>query len=231
MENPEIKLDIVKPKPKRGRPKKVIEAIEEVQPEPRAHSALGKGLRPEPPAVVEQAVADVVGKHASHKGTSGAEPAKPKRGRPRKNPAPVEPIVKKPKGRPRKFKALLNIEVPASKYLKEGFIKKELSEMDKINMNENTQSILERAHKSGFQIRDLTKESPAFIASIPRGTFIKYITTLNQFRVGGILRQVDDQLRYFSLYNPKLKSSWSVQVKNVKYLMFKSKKNVEEEEE
>jgi hypothetical protein len=124
---------------------------------------------------------------------------------------------------------LLNIEVPASKYLKEGYVKKELSEMDKINMNENTQSILERAHKSGFQIRDLTKESPAFIASIPRGTFIKYITTLNQFRVGGILRQVDDQLRYFSLYNPKLKSSWSVQVKNVKYLMFKSKKNVEEE--
>jgi hypothetical protein len=42
---------------------------------------------------------------------------------------------------------------------------------------------------------------------------------------------VDDQLRYFTLYNPKLKSSWSVQIKNVKYLMFKSKKNKEEEEE
>ena len=98
-------------------------------------------------------------------------------------------------------------------------------------MNENTQSILERAVKSGFQIRDLTKENPEFIKNIPRGTFIKYITTLNQFRIGGILRQVDDELRYFSLYNPKLKSSWSVQVKNVKYLMFKSKKNVEEGED
>jgi hypothetical protein len=181
---------------KRGRPpKKIIEEIIEEH-----------NINLEPPA----------------ESPAVAQPAK-KRGRPPKAP-PEVPVVKKPKGRPRKFKALLNVEIPASKYLKEGFMKKEISEMDKINMNENTQSILERAHKSGFQIRDLTKESPDFIANIPRGTFIKYITTLNQFRVGGILRQVDDQLRYFSLYNPKLKSSWSVQVKNVKYLMFKQAK-------
>jgi hypothetical protein len=196
MENQQIKLDITKQK-RRGRPPKKV--LEEIIPAPYQ----------EPIAVAQPA---------------GTEETKPKRGRPRKNPAPVEPIVKRPKGRPRKYKALLNIEIPASKYLKEGFIKKELSEMDKINMNENTQSILERAQKSGFQIRDLTKESPEFLASIPKGTFCKYITTLNQFRVGGILRQVDDQLRYFSLYNPKLRSSWSVQVKNVKYLMFKQSK-------
>jgi hypothetical protein len=217
MENQEIKLDIVKPK--RGRPKKVIE---EVKPEPIPPKV--PLAEPEPPAV-----ADVVGKHASHKGTFGAEPAKPKRGRPRKNPAPTEPIVKKPKGRPKKFKAQLNIEIPASKYLKQGYVKKELSEMDKINQTENSQSILERAQKTGFQIRDMSKENPEFMKKISYGTFIKYITTLNQFRVGGILRSVDDQLRYFTLYNPKLKSSWSVQIKNVKYLMFKSRKNVEEE--
>jgi hypothetical protein len=202
MENQEIKLDIIKPK--RGRPK-LQQFLPNPQPEPEPKIQAPVDL---PPEKVHRP-----------------------RGRPRKNPAPTEPIVKKPKGRPRKYKALLNIEIPASKYLKEGFIKKELSEMDKINMNENTQSILERAHKSGFQIRDLTKESPEFLASIPKGTFCKYITTLNQFRVGGILRQVDDKLRYFSLYNPKLKSSWSVQVKNVKYLMFKqSKKNLEQDD-
>lgn len=160
-------------------------------------------------------------------------PAPKKRGRPRKN-AEVPAVPKRPRGRPKKvkpFEAQLNIEIPASKYLKEGFMKKDLSEMDKINLTETIPSIIERAQKTGFQVRDLTKESPAFIANIPRGTFIKYITTLNQFRIGGILRQVDDQLRYFSLYNPKMKSSWSVQIKNVKYLMFKSKKNMDDAED
>jgi hypothetical protein len=193
-------------KKSRGRPKKVIEQVEP----PKVPLA-----EPIPPSVP---LAE-----------PPAEPAKPKRGRPRKNPAPVEPIVKKAKGRPKKFKAQLNIEIPASKYLKQGYVKKELSEMDKINQTENSQSILERAQKTGFQIRDMSKENPEFMKKISYGTFIKYITTLNQFRVGGILRSVDDQLRYFTLYNPKLKSSWSVQIKNVKYLMFKSRKNVEEE--
>ncbi len=200
MEN--IKLEIVKEKPKRGRPKKIIEQI----------------IQEEAPIV--QTIEEQVIK---------------KRGRPRTKPLPDPNAPKKIRGRPKKvkpFEAKLNIEIPASKYLKQGFMKKEMSEMDKINMTETTQSILERAHKSGFQIRDLTKESPAFIANIPKGTFIKYITTpLNQFRIGGILRQVDDQLRYFSLYNPKMKSSWSVQIKNVKYLMFKSKKNMDEAED
>ena len=203
MEN--INLEIVKKK-SRGRPKKVIEQVEPEPIPPKVPLA-------EPPAPSVPLV----------------EPAKPKRGRPRKNPAPVEPIVKKAKGRPKKFKAQLNIEIPASKYLKQGYMKKELSEMDKINQTENSQSILERAQKTGFQIRDMSKENPEFMKKISYGTFIKYITTLNQFRVGGILRSVDDQLRYFTLYNPKLKSSWSVQIKNVKYLMFKSRKNVEEE--
>ena len=200
MEN--IKLEIVKEKPKRGRPKKIIEQI----------------IQEEAPIV--QTIEEQVIK---------------KRGRPRTKPLPDPNAPKKIRGRPKKvkpFEAKLNIEIPASKYLKQGFMKKEMSEMDKINMTETTQSILERAQKSGFQIRDLTKESPAFIANIPKGTFIKYITTpLNQFRIGGILRQVDDQLRYFSLYNPKMKSSWSVQIKNVKYLMFKSKKNMDEAED
>lgn len=161
-----------------------------------------------------------------------------RRGRPPKviDSSAVEPKEPKRKGRPPKpkeFKPQLNIEIPISKYIKNGYVKKEISEMDKINMTENVDSILERARNSGFQVRDMTKEDPTtgafgtFIQQIPRGTFIKYITTLNQFRVGGILRQVDDQLRYFSLYNPKLKSSWSVQLKNVKFLMFKSKKLVE----
>ena len=213
MEN--INLEIVKKK-SRGRPKKIIEQVEP----PKV--PLAEPI-PEPPKVP---LAEPIPPKVPL-----AEPTKPKRGRPRKNPAPVEPIVKKPKGRPKKFKPQLNIEIPASKYVKNGYVKKELSEMDKINQTENSQSILERAVKTGFQVRDLSKEDPAFIKKIPYGTFIKYITTLNQFRVGGILRSVDDQLRYFTLYNPKLKSSWSVQIKNVKYLMFKSKKNKEEEEE
>ena len=200
MEN--INLEIIKQKPKRGRPKKVIQEI----------------IQEEVP--IAQPI---------------EEPVIKKRGRPRTKPLPDPNAPKKMRGRPKKvkpFEAKLNIQIPASKYLKQGFMKKEMSEMDKINMTENTQSILERAQKSGFQIRDLTKESPAFIANIPKGTFIKYITTpLNQFRIGGILRQVDDQLRYFSLYNPKMKSSWSVQIKNVKYLMFKSKKNMDEAED
>jgi hypothetical protein len=200
MESSQINLDIVKPKAKRGRPPKKINIDDIIKKEELIT----------PPAEIIPAA-----------------PIK-KRGRPRIHPLPTEPIIKKPKGRPRKFKAELNIEIPASKYLKQGFIKKELSEMDKINMTENTQSILERAQKAGFQIRDLTKENPAFIKNIPLGTYVKYITTMNQYRLGGILRQVDDQLRYFSLYNPKLKSSWSTQIKNVKYLIFKSKKNNDE---
>lgn len=198
MEN--IKLEIVKEKKKRGRPKKNI--VPEVPlEEPIPLSSV--------PTVEE------------------STPIK-KRGRPRKNvEASTIPIVKRSRGRPKKFVAELNIEIPASKYNKQGFNKQSLSEMDKINMTESTQNILERAHKTGFQIVDLTKESPSFIANIPRGTFIKYITTMNQFRIGGILRQVDDKLRYFSLYNPKMKSSWSVQIPNIKYLMFKSKKNVD----
>lgn len=212
MEN--INLEIIKPK--RGRPKKVIDVGSF-----GASNTYGEEVAPAPPKVPL----------AEPEPEPPAEPAKAKRGRPRKNPAPAEPIVKKPKGRPKKFKPQLNIEIPASKYLKEGYVKKELSEMDKINQTENTQTILERAHKSGFQIHDLSKEDPAFMKKIPYGTFIKYITTLNQFRVGGILRSVDEQLRYFTLFNPKLKSSWSVQIKNVKYIMIKTRKNINEENE
>jgi hypothetical protein len=198
----------VKEKKKRGRPPKVPLAAKKI---------IEEIIAPEPEPIFESAPIPT------------EAPAK-RRGRPRTKPLPDPNAPKKPKGRPRKVKPFvpqLNIEIPASKYLKEGFMKKELSEMDKINMTESTQNILERAQKSGFQVVDLTKESPAFIANIPRGTFIKYITTMNQFRIGGILRQVDDKLRYFSLYNPKMKSSWSVQIKNVKYLMFKSKKNMD----
>jgi hypothetical protein len=157
-------------------------------------------------------------------------PVVKKRGRPRKNPLPEAPIVKKPRGRPKVFKPQLNIEIPESKYIKNGYTKTGVSQMDEINMNEKMEDILTRAKKTGFQIRDMRNEDPAFIKNIPRGTFIKYITTLNQFRIGGILRQVDDQLRYFSLYNPKIRNSWSVQIPNVKILMFKSKKDVDEEE-
>ena len=103
--------------------------------------------------------------------------------------------------------------------------------MDEINMNEKMEDIVARAKKSGFQIRDMRTEDPAFIKNIKPGTFVKYITTMNQFRIGGILRQVDDQLRYFSLYNPKIRNSWSVQIPNVKILMFKSKKDVDAPED
>ena len=151
------------------------------------------------------------------------------RGRPRTRPLPDPNAPKKPKGRPRKepkFEASLNIEIPASKYIKNGYKKSELSETDKINMSENVPSILDRAVKSGFTVTN----NPQDIRDIPTGTFVKYITTLNQFRIGGILRSVDSQLRYFTLYNPKLKSSWSVQMKTIKYLMFKTKKKENEDE-
>lgn len=155
-------------------------------------------------------------------------PDKRPRGRPRTRPLPDPNTPKKPRGRPKKelkFEPILNIEIPASKYLKSGFVKSELSQTDNINKSESIPQILERAANTGFTV----STNPQDIATLPNGTFVKYITTLNQFRIGGILRSVDSQLRYFTLYNPKLKSSWSVQIKSIKYLIFKSKKKDDNE--